>query len=187
MRILQVTPYFAPAWAYGGPPRVMYDYAVGLVRLGHEVRVLTTDVLDGDRRAGPRHELLGGAEVTRFANLSNSLAWRRKKYLPLALPAALAREVARYDVVHATDTRTFLTAAAQLGSGLRGVPFCLSAHGSRPPRRGCEGRSSACTTARSSGPCCAAPRCSWRRRSTKRRSTPRWGQRPTASASSRCR
>ena len=52
MRILQVTPYFAPAWAYGGPPRVMTDYAVGLAALGHQVDVFTTDVLDAEHRAG---------------------------------------------------------------------------------------------------------------------------------------
>ena len=49
VKILQVTPYFAPAWAYGGPPRVMHDYAAGLVARGHAVDVFTTDVLDQAR------------------------------------------------------------------------------------------------------------------------------------------
>lgn len=139
MQILQVTPYFAPAWAYGGPPRVMYDYAAGLAARGHRVSVLTTDVLDAERRAEPAHELMDGIDVRRLPNLSNTLAWRRKKYLPRGLVTRLAREIARYDVVHVTDTRTYLTAAAYLAARARNVPFCLSPHGSLPGSAGLRG------------------------------------------------
>lgn len=139
MKILQVTPYFAPAWAYGGPPRVMYDYAAGLVARGHDVDVLTTDVLDAERRAEPAFEVLDGVRVRRLPNLSNSLAWRTKKYLPRGLVTRLARELGRYDAVHVTDTRTYLTAAASLAARARGVPFCLSPHGSLPAFSGLRG------------------------------------------------
>ena len=139
MRILQVTPYFAPAWAYGGPPRVMTDYAVGLVALGHEVDVFTTDVLDADHRAVPVLETIEGVRVHRFRNASNRLAWSTKKYLPFGLPAALARAAGRYDAIHVTDTRTFLTASAYLSSSARNVPLVLSAHGSLPRSVGLRG------------------------------------------------
>ncbi len=139
MRILQVTPYFAPAWAYGGPPRVMTEYAIGLAALGHEVEVFTTDVLDGERRATPAVETLDGVRVRRFRNVSNSLAWTTKKYLPYGLPVALAQAGGGYDVIHVTDTRTFLTASAFLASVGRGVPLALSAHGSLPRSRGLRG------------------------------------------------
>jgi glycosyltransferase involved in cell wall biosynthesis len=139
MRLLQVSPYFAPAWAYGGPPRVMYDLATGLVARGHQVDVLTTDVLDASRRATPAEETLDGVRVVRHPNLSNSLAWRTKKYLPRGLLTALVRSVGRYDAVHVTDTRTYLTAAAYLAARGRGVPLCLSAHGSLPGSEGLRG------------------------------------------------
>jgi glycosyltransferase involved in cell wall biosynthesis len=139
VRILQVTPYFAPAWAYGGPPRVMYDYAAGLAARGHEVSVLTTDVLDRERRASPAYEVMDGVRVRRLPNLSNSLAWRTKKYLPRGLVTRLAREVRAYDIVHVTDTRTLLTAAAYGVSRARRVPLCLSAHGSLPASAGLRG------------------------------------------------
>jgi glycosyltransferase involved in cell wall biosynthesis len=140
VRVLQVTPYYAPAWAYGGPPRVMTQYAAGLAALGHEVTVLTTDALDDRRRAAPAEELLDGVRVRRFPNLSNRLAWERKKYLPRGLAWAVAREVRRSDVVHATDARTYLTASAYLGARARGIPFVLSAHGSLPGSPGLRGR-----------------------------------------------
>jgi glycosyltransferase involved in cell wall biosynthesis len=117
----------------------MYDYASGLVERGHEVDVLTTDVLDAERRAEPRFEVLDGVRVRRLPNLSNSLAWRTKKYLPRGLVTRLARELGRYDAVHVTDTRTYLTAAASLAARARGVPFCLSPHGSLPGSAGLRG------------------------------------------------
>ena len=139
MRVLQVTSYFAPAWAYGGPPRVMTDFAAGLVARGHEVTVFTTDVLDGEDRARPLREDLGGIQVERFPNLSNSLAWRTKKYLPPGLVSATARRVSDFDVVHATDARTLATATAYLATRRARVPFVLSAHGSLPGSAGLRG------------------------------------------------
>src|SRR3954468_3525666 len=91
LRVLQVTSYYAPAWAYGGPPRVMTDFAAGLVARGNDVTVFTTDVFDGERRATPRRETLDGVRVRRFPNVSNSLAWGSKKYLPPGLVAETAR------------------------------------------------------------------------------------------------
>ena len=94
----------------------MYDYAVGLAARGHEVDVLTTDVLDADTRATPAEESMDGVRVRRLPNLSNSLAWMTKKYLPRGLVHRLARELGSYDVVHVTDTRTYLTAATYLAA-----------------------------------------------------------------------
>ncbi|MHB8693439.1 MAG: glycosyltransferase [Solirubrobacteraceae bacterium] len=139
MRVLQVTPYYAPAWAYGGPPRVMSDFATGLAARGHEVTVFTTDVLDAKQRAAPRQQLLDGVRVERFPNLSNTLAWHTKKYLPPGLVLDLARRLRSFDVVHATDARTLPTAVAALAARAAGVPFCLSAHGSLPGSAGVRG------------------------------------------------
>lgn len=139
MRILQVTPYFAPAWAYGGPPRVMHDYATGLVALGHEVDVFTTDVLDVGARATPAAETVNGVRVRRFPNLSNDLAWKTKKYLPRGLLTALVRSAGRYDVLHVTDTRTYVAASAHLATTLRGKPLAVSAFGSLPRSTGLRG------------------------------------------------
>jgi len=139
MRVLQVLSYYAPAWAYGGPPRVMTEFARGLVARGHEVTVFASDVLDGENRARPRREMLDGVRVERFPNLSNTVAWRNKKYLPPGLVLATARRIREFDVVHATDVRTVPTATAYLASRAAGVPFCLSAHGSLPGSSGLRG------------------------------------------------
>jgi glycosyltransferase involved in cell wall biosynthesis len=114
-------------------------FASGLAARGHDVTVFTTDVLDAERRAGPRREVLDGVRVERFPNVSNTLAWRTKKYLPPSLVAATLRRIKRFDVVHATDARTVATAAAYVAARLAGIPFCLSAHGSLPGSIGLRG------------------------------------------------
>ena len=50
MKILQVYPYFAPAWSYGGVTRVVYEISSHLVKRGHDVTVYTTDALDSKSR-----------------------------------------------------------------------------------------------------------------------------------------
>ena len=114
MRVLQVTSYFAPAWAYGGETRVMTDFAAGLVARGHGGHGLHHR---RPRRGDARPALArggGGVGAERFPNLSNSLAWRMKKYLSPGLVLGDARRVRKFDVVHATDARTLATATACL-------------------------------------------------------------------------
>jgi glycosyltransferase involved in cell wall biosynthesis len=117
----------------------MTEFATGLVSRGHEVTVLTTDVLDGARRARPRREVLDGVHVERHANMSNALAWRTKKYLPPGLVLASARRARGFDVVHVTDTRTLATVAGYFASRTASVPLCISAHGSLPGSAGLRG------------------------------------------------
>ena len=139
LRILFVTPYYAPAWGFGGPPRVTWDLTRGLARRGHDVKVFTTDALDATHRATPRHVVFDGVEVTRFRNVSNAFAWRTKKFVPPELVPRVARAVEGFDVVHVTETRTVPTAAAFLAARRRGVPLCISAHGSLPGSTGLRG------------------------------------------------
>jgi glycogen synthase len=47
MRILQVIPYFYPAWKVGGSVKVAYDISRKLVERGHSITVYTSDIKDG--------------------------------------------------------------------------------------------------------------------------------------------
>ena len=49
MKVVLVVDSFAPAWGYGGPPRLVATLANQLAKMGHEIVVLTTDVLDVHR------------------------------------------------------------------------------------------------------------------------------------------
>ena len=95
-------------WAYGGPPRVMSDYAARPRRARARRRRLhdgrpgraraSVSAVRGARRRArapvPEHQ-----QLARLAN----------EEVPAArVRGALARHVGRYDVVHVTDTRTLL-------------------------------------------------------------------------------
>src|SRR5262245_66639746 len=100
MQLIYGIPYFAPAWGYGGPPRLAYDMARQMVRRGHRVRVLTTDALDGLARAHPEREVLDGIEIERVRNVSNRLAWDSKVFLPLHFRNVLVRSLTERGVIH---------------------------------------------------------------------------------------
>ena len=66
MKILQVIPYFVPAWGYGGPVQVAYRVSRELRQRGHEVTVYTTDALDAGNRIKIQREEIDGLTVCRL-------------------------------------------------------------------------------------------------------------------------
>jgi glycosyltransferase involved in cell wall biosynthesis len=132
MKILLGVLYYAPAWAYGGPPRMVFDVARQLVRRGHDVTVITTDALDRGRRLDVLDEIADGVRVLRFRNLSNWLAFHLKIFLPVGLERWLARHAKDYDVIHLFDARTMLNAWAAREACRARVPFVVSVWGSLP-------------------------------------------------------
>ena len=131
MRILHITPYFYPAWAYGGTCRAAWELARALVRHGLQVVVFTTDALDAQQRTGPAFEVVEGVEIHRVANLSNRLAWARV-FLPLGFGSQLSAAVARADVVHLHEFRSYQNAVALPIIERQGKPFVVTPQGSLP-------------------------------------------------------
>lgn len=136
MHVVVVIPYFAPAWGYGGPPRIMYDAARRLVGRGHRVTVLTTDALDGERRVSLRLSERDGITVRYLPNLSNRLAWNVKIFLPIGFRGALKEILPGADVVHLSDFRSAQNAIGWRAARAAGVPYVISAFGQLPRGRG---------------------------------------------------
>lgn len=132
MNILHVSPYFAPAWAYGGPPRSILGLCRELARRGHSVAVATTDACDERRRASPPTESIDGVRVFRFPNLSNHLAWRYQLFLPRGLGNFLDAHLADYEVVHVHMYRNVPSFLAHRRARRQRVPIVFSARGSIP-------------------------------------------------------
>jgi len=135
MKILQICPYYAPAWAYGGPPRVMFSFAKGLVSKGHEVTVYTTDAYDENSRIGKSYDILEGVKIHYFRNVSNHLAYK-KRVIPAGFRNFLKKHINGFDIVHISDTRAYLSLFAYLYSKKMKIPLVLSAHGTLPRRKG---------------------------------------------------
>lgn len=125
MRVLHVTPYFAPAFAYGGPPRSVLGLCRGLQARGCDVHVVTTTA--------------GGLEASderRYDNIPVT-------YLPLAVPATyfrgrgasqyFARAIDSYDLVHLHGCWNFLNWAGALACIRQHRPYISTPRGMLSP------------------------------------------------------
>lgn len=139
LRVLEVVPYYEPAWAFGGPPKVMSEEARELTRRGHDVTVFTTDALDAERRAEPSGLVdLDGVAVHRFPNISNAAAFHRYRFQPRGMRRALASVPA--DVAHLSELRHELAILTWRACRRRDIPLVISAHGTLPRRTGWKGQ-----------------------------------------------
>lgn len=106
MRVLHVSPYFRPAYRYGGPIESVYRLCLNLARQGCDVRALTTNA-DGLDRVLPvnlrrTHTVVAGFEV---------------RYCPRVMRHAVSPSLLRHlipyvkwaDVVHLTAVYSFTT------------------------------------------------------------------------------
>jgi glycosyltransferase involved in cell wall biosynthesis len=133
MRIIFVTPYFYPAWQYGGTPRAAYELARALARRGHSVTVLTTDSAGAARletnNASPSPQSIDGINVYYYPNLSNRLAYDQRIFLPVRFFKDLRRHLDNCDVVHIHEFRSLLTVAVARMARRLGLPYIVSPHG----------------------------------------------------------
>jgi glycosyltransferase involved in cell wall biosynthesis len=134
MKILQITPYFYPAMAYGGPSRTVYELSKSLIRRGHEVTVFTTDSLNKTSRIQNKEfpSYFDGLEVYYFKNLSNSLAWNQQLFISSGMLKHLKNQVRNSDIVHLNMYRTFQNIVVHYYCKKYRVPYVLSARGSIP-------------------------------------------------------
>jgi glycosyltransferase involved in cell wall biosynthesis len=131
LRVLHVSPYFAPAFVYGGPPRSILGLCAALAAAGAEIDVMTTTA------NGPHGDL---PPVTEDPQTIDGV---RVRYFPLAVPRALwrapllrdalTREIHRYDVLHVHglwhSPGWFAAGAARTA----GVPYVVSPRGMLEP------------------------------------------------------
>ena len=129
MKILQVIPYFAPAWGYGGPIPVCYELSKKLVERGHTVAVYTTDACDSDSRIGIKKEILDGINIMRFRNISNYFAWYHNLFIPIGFANFIKKNLKNYDIVHLHDYRTLQNVVLYKYAYKYKIPYVLQPHG----------------------------------------------------------
>jgi len=126
VRVLHVTPCFAPAWVYGGLPESAYQFARHLARAGATVRVLTTDAngwgerLDATAMAAYEHR--DGIEVRYCARVA-------RQSVSLELLGALAEQMRWADVVHLHAAYSFPTIPTLLAARMLKRPVVWTPHG----------------------------------------------------------
>ncbi len=130
MHILHLTPYYAPAYAFGGVVRSVTGMARAQARRGHRVTVLTTTALDQHGGTFAEGEAVeDGVRVVRAPNLLPALRGR----LNLSTPAGFARLaeglLTDVDVVHCHEFRTIENLVVTPIAQRRGLRLMLSPHG----------------------------------------------------------
>jgi glycosyltransferase involved in cell wall biosynthesis len=136
MRILLATPYFAPAYAFGGSVTVGETVVRGLLRDGHEVTVVTTDVFDEHSTVPlPGPQIPEGARIERFKNLNHRLAAGANLYLPRRLRGWLKCHIGSFDVVLLHDLYSAVSVATARAASQAGIPYLLQPLGTASPAR----------------------------------------------------
>lgn len=130
MRILQVIPYFYPAWSFGGPVRVAYHISRELAAKGHEVTVFATNALDANRnfKATRNEYSVDGIRVRYFGNVARFT----ELFFSPRMTLALRREVQNSDIIHLHEYRSVQNVATYLVARRVKRPYVLTAHGSVP-------------------------------------------------------
>jgi glycosyltransferase involved in cell wall biosynthesis len=130
MHLLHVTPYYAPAYAFGGVTRAVEGLARALVRRGHAVTVLTTDALNqAERIQDDRDSVQDSVRVIRIRNVSAGLRGRANLSTPLAMRRAILDLIGGVDVVHCHEFRTVENLLVTPVAARARVPLILSPHG----------------------------------------------------------
>jgi glycosyltransferase involved in cell wall biosynthesis len=130
MRILQVIPYFYPAWAFGGPVRVAYHISQELAAKGHEVTVFTTNILspNEDFKTSAREYKVDSIRVRYFRNIARF----EGLYFSPAIARALKEQVQNTDIIHMHEYRSLQNVATYFFAKKYKRPYVLTAHGSIP-------------------------------------------------------
>ena len=128
-RILQLSLSYAPNWKDGGPPRIMYDLAKNLIRLGHEVLVITSE----------QNKVNDYKKVCEEINIFyvKSTNFFRKYYFNhsfFQLINILLKNKNQYDFLHLPQTRSIFNLCALLMQVFFKKRIILSAFGSAPLR-----------------------------------------------------
>jgi glycosyltransferase involved in cell wall biosynthesis len=125
LKILHVSPWFAPAWRYGGLVEAVYQLARHAAAQGAAVRVLTTDADGGGSLSREAVEAIAhesGFEVTCCHRAGG-------ESVSLSLPGAMASHVKWADIVHLHAAYSFPTIPAMLAARLIGRPLVWMPHG----------------------------------------------------------
>ena len=132
MKILQVVPYYAPAWLIGGPVKVAYEVSKRLVERGHEVTVFSSDILDPYSRVKYDNMMktVDGVKVHYFKNLSLLFYRITRLSITPALIKYAKKEIKNFDVIHLHQYRSFQNILTLHYAKKYNIPCVLQAHGS---------------------------------------------------------
>lgn len=126
MRVLHVTPYFAPAFCYGGPPRTILGLCKAERHLGVKVTVFTTTAFGSDSLPPAVDEpaIYEGFSVFRFP-----LGFAGRFFHAPQLARAITGRAHEFDLVHIHCLWNLTEWSAAYACRAAGVPYVISTRG----------------------------------------------------------
>ena len=132
MHILQVAPYYPPAYAYGGIPRIVGSLSCEMVQHAHTVSVITTDAHNDTHRANRiLYQREHGVHIYTAPNLSNRLAFQQQLYLPILTPQYFKaiQSHGPVDIIHLHGHRHLLNNVVLRWARRHQIPYVFTANG----------------------------------------------------------
>ena len=133
MRVLQLSLDYAPFWHRGGPPRIMYSYAQGLIQKNVKIKCICSS--HGDKAFSGKTEILDGSEVVYLKELEQSFL--KRFYLNFS-PFKIWYEIKVFYkpnlIIHLSQTRSIFNIMALIFSYFYKVNIVFSPFGSLPNR-----------------------------------------------------
>ena len=128
--MLHVTPYFAPAFRYGGPPRSIFGLCRALGAAGVDVEVFTTTA-NGDRplTAAPEGVQYENVRVRYFP-----LAWPARYWRAAGLRSALKAAARHADLIHIHGLWNMTSWSGAAAARSAGKPYVISPRGMLQPQ-----------------------------------------------------
>lgn len=128
MHILHLTPYYAPAYAFGGVVRAVEGLANALAQRGHTLTILTTTAHSPAESLPPATTRQGDLTIIRARNWL-PLARRVNLSTPFGMQPIAQRLVQQVDVVHLHEFRTVENLLVAPLAAAHHIPIVLSPHG----------------------------------------------------------
>jgi len=131
MKILQVIPYFAPSYSFGGPVQGANLLCKELVRKGHEITVFTTDAYTPLSRIKSKFNIhYRGVDVYRFKNISMFFVNNLNLYITPDIVGYIKKYIKEFDIIHLHNYRTFQNIFVAYYAIKYDIPYILQANGS---------------------------------------------------------
>lgn len=134
MKILQIIPFFVPAWGFGGPVKICSEICDELTKKGHFVCVATTDILDAHNRVKKKEELINLTKILRFSNINCWIAKNFNIFTPIGFRYFIKKNIQKFDIVHMHAFFSYQNIIASQYCYKHKIPYILHLYESPLPK-----------------------------------------------------
>ena len=129
LKILHYIPVYAPAWQFGGPVLSVSQLCEGLVALGHEVEVLTSNAGLSNNPEIPINQptMRNGVKITYFPQQSGT------GIKCSGMEQAVTARAKEFDIIHVTGVWQRTSGVACIAAKNHGIPYIVSTRGALGP------------------------------------------------------